>query len=86
VYGPALPTRADLAAAAREERDTQLRVYTCIIFSHRWKCNVIVCLYKLYIRISPQYVHNCFHLDKNSKRAKKKLDVSERHECPHCEY
>jgi len=41
-YGPALPTRADLAAAAREERDTQLRVY--IIFSHRWKCNVIVCL------------------------------------------
>ena len=26
VYGPALPTRADLAAAAREERDTQLRV------------------------------------------------------------
>jgi hypothetical protein len=24
VYGPALPTRADLAAAAREERDTQL--------------------------------------------------------------
>jgi len=41
-YGPALPTLADLAAAAREERDTQLRVY--IIFSHRWKCNVIVCL------------------------------------------
>jgi hypothetical protein len=26
VYGSALPTRADLAAAAREERDTQLRV------------------------------------------------------------
>jgi hypothetical protein len=33
VYGPALPTRADLAAAAREERDTQLRVY--IIFAHK---------------------------------------------------
>ena len=42
VFRPALPTRADLAAAAREERDTQLRVY--IIFSHRWKCNGIVCL------------------------------------------
>jgi hypothetical protein len=33
---------ADIAAVAREERDTQLRVY--IIFSHRWKCNIIVCL------------------------------------------
>ena len=42
VYGQVLPTRAELAAAAREERDTQLRVY--IIFSNRWKCNVIVCL------------------------------------------
>ena len=42
VFRPALPTRAYLAAAAREERDTQLRVY--IIFSHRWKCNGIVCL------------------------------------------
>jgi predicted HNH restriction endonuclease len=68
VYGPALPTRADLAAAARdlaaaarEERDTQLRIY--IIFAHRWKCNVIVCeINKLYIRISPQYVHNFFPL------------------------
>ena len=61
VYGPALPTRADLAAAAREERDTQLRVY--IIFAHRWKCNVIVCeINKLYIRISPQYVHIFFPL------------------------
>ena len=61
VYGPALPTRADLAAAARAERDTQLRVY--IIFAHRWKCNVIVCeINKLYIRISPQYVHNFFPL------------------------
>ena len=61
VYGPALPTRADLAAAASEERDTQLRVY--IIFAHRWKCNVIVCeINKLYIRISPQYVHNFFPL------------------------
>ena len=61
VYGPALPTRAYLAAAAREERDTQLGVY--IIFAHRWKCNVIVCeINKLYIRISPQYVHNFFPL------------------------
>jgi hypothetical protein len=61
VYGPALPTRDDIAAAAREERDTQLRVY--IIFAHRWKCNVIVCeINKLYIRISPQYVHNFFPL------------------------
>ena len=42
VFRSALPTRANLAAAAREERDTQLRVY--IIFSHRWKCNGIVCL------------------------------------------
>jgi predicted HNH restriction endonuclease len=61
VYGPALPTRADLAAAAREERDTQLRVY--IIFAHRWKCNVIVYeINELYIRISPQYVHIFFSL------------------------
>jgi hypothetical protein len=61
VYGPALPTRADLAAAAREERDTQLSVY--IIFAHRWKCNVIFCeINKLYIRISPPYVHNLFPL------------------------
>ena len=58
---PARPTRADLAAAAREERDTQLRVY--IIFSHRWKCNVIVCeINKLYIRFSPQYVQKMFPL------------------------
>jgi hypothetical protein len=61
VNGPALPTRADLAAAAREERVTQQRVY--IIFAHRWKCNVKVCeINKLYIRISPQYIHNFFPL------------------------
>ena len=61
VYGPALPVRADLAAAAKVERGTQLMVY--IIFLHRWKCNVIVCeLNKLYIRISPQYVHKMFPL------------------------
>ena len=61
VYGPALSTRDDIAAAAREERDTQLRVY--VIFAHRWKCNVIFCeINKLYIRISPQYVHNLFSL------------------------
>jgi hypothetical protein len=61
LYGPALPTRADLAAAAREERDTRLMVY--IIFAHRWKYNVIVCeINKLYIRFSPQYVHIFFPL------------------------
>ena len=41
---------------------------------------------KLYIRFSPQYVHNCFHLDNNSKGAQKKIDVSELHECSRREY
>ena len=71
VYGPTLPTRADLAAAAREERDTQLRVY--IVFSHRWKCNVIVCeINKLYIRISPQYVQKMFPLWQKFETRQKK--------------
>jgi len=54
------------------------------------QCHSLSEINKLYIRISPQYVHNCFHLSKNSKRAKKKtkknLDVSERLECPRREY
>jgi hypothetical protein len=79
VYGPALPTRDDIAAAAREERDTQLRVY--ILFAHRWKCNVIVCeINKLYIRISPQYVHIFFPLrqkfETRQKKKEKNIDLS----------
>ena len=79
MYGPALPTRAYLAAAAREERDTPLRVY--IIFAHRWKSNVIVCeINKLYIGISPQYVHNFFPLEQKyetrQEKKKNKIDLS----------
>ena len=37
LYGPDLPTRADLAAAARKEREryTAEGIYRSIIFSHR---------------------------------------------------
>ena len=54
------------------------------------QCHSLSEINKLYIRISPQYVHNLFSLwqkfEARQKKTQKNLDVSERLECPRREY